>query len=92
MGKLTAKIQEEVDGRSKELLDLRHEIHANPELGYKEEKASKWLAHYLDGNGFKVERGVADLSIAFKANTGIKKENEKEAKNDWNRVKEGVDR
>jgi len=27
----------------------------------------------------------------LKANTGIKKENEKEAKNDWNRVKEGVD-
>lgn len=70
LGKLKTKIQEEVEALSKELLELSHRIHANPEVGYKEEKSSKWLADYLEKNGFKVERGVADLPTAFVASYG----------------------
>jgi amidohydrolase len=42
-------------------------IHDNPELGFKEEKAATWLTRYLEGNGFHVERGVAGLATAFRA-------------------------
>jgi amidohydrolase len=52
------------------LIDLSHRIHANPELGFEEEKASTWLAEVLDGAGFEVERGICDLSTAFVARAG----------------------
>lgn len=70
---LKAKVQEEVDALSKDLIELSHRIHANPEVGYKEEKASKWLADYLEEKGFKMKRGVADLPTAFVASYGKNK-------------------
>jgi len=41
---LKVRIQEEVDAHRQELIDLSLKIHANPELGWREEKASAWLA------------------------------------------------
>ena len=67
---LKTKIQQEVEVRKKELLELSHKIHANPETGYKEEKSSELVAHYLEKNGFEIERGVADLPTAFVASYG----------------------
>jgi len=61
---LKTKIQEEVETRKNELIELSHKIHANPETGYKEEKTSKMVADYLEKNDFQVERGVADLPTA----------------------------
>jgi amidohydrolase len=52
------------------LLDLSHRIHANPELGYEEEKASAWVAEALEAGGFRVERGVCDLPTALRARAG----------------------
>ena len=60
------RIEEERDG----LIELSHRIHANPELGYEETKASSWLAELLAGEGFAVETGVCDLPTAFIARAG----------------------
>ncbi len=54
----------------KTVLDLSHRIHANPELGFEEEKACGWLADTLDKAGFTVERGICDLPTAFSARSG----------------------
>lgn len=67
---LKAKIQEEVKSIGKEIVDLSHRIHDNPEVGYHEEKAAKWLSDYLEGKGFNIDRGVADLPTAFVASYG----------------------
>lgn len=52
------------------VLDLSHRIHAHPELGFEEEKASGWLADALDAACFEVKRGVCDLPTAFSARAG----------------------
>ncbi len=40
------------------------------EPGYQEEKSAKLLADMLESEGFKVERGVADIPTAFTATAG----------------------
>ncbi len=52
------------------LVDLSHRIQANPELRFKEEKASAWVAEALSEGGFDVELGVHDLPTAFIARSG----------------------
>lgn len=56
-----------VDRLGDELERLSHRIHQNPELGYREVKASAWLVEFLAAQGFKVERGVAGVETAFRA-------------------------
>src|SRR5690625_53164 len=56
-----------VDAIDEDLRKLALKIHANPELGYEEYKASAWLSETLEKAGFAVERGVADLETAFVA-------------------------
>ena len=65
-----AAAKAEVDGAGDALVELSHLIHANPELGFEEEKASAWLAEFLDGGGMAVETGVAQLPTAFVATAG----------------------
>jgi amidohydrolase len=52
------------------LIALSHRIHANPELGFEEEKASTWIADMLVDAGFTVQRGICDLPTAFIARAG----------------------
>jgi amidohydrolase len=63
-------VLEEVEAHRTELIDLSLRIHANPELALQEVKASGWLAEYLEGKGFEVERGFCELPTAFKASYG----------------------
>ncbi|GAK13100.1 M20 family metallopeptidase [Geomicrobium sp. JCM 19039] len=56
-----------VDTRKDELRELALNIHAHPELGYQEFKASTWLSDCLEKDGFIVERGTAGLETAFSA-------------------------
>jgi amidohydrolase len=56
-----------VDRLGDELESLSRRIHDNPELGYREVKASGWLTEFLAGHGFKVERGVGGVDTAFRA-------------------------
>src|SRR6185436_7369921 len=65
-----AGARERFDEVRDSLIDLSHRIHASPELGFEEVKASTWLAEALDAAGFTVERGVYDLPTAFVARAG----------------------
>jgi len=65
-----AGAQEKFKEVQKTVLDLSHRIHANPELGFEEEKACGWLADTLDQAGFAVERGISELPTAFVAHRG----------------------
>ena len=59
-----------MENRKNELIDLSKKIHSHPELGWKENKASNWLAEYLEKYCFQVEKGIYDLPTAFKASYG----------------------
>jgi amidohydrolase len=67
MSAVKDRIAASVEGLADELESLSRRIHDNPELGYQEVKASGWLAEFLAGHGFKVERGVAGVDTAFRA-------------------------
>jgi len=62
--------QERFDSAGSALVDLSHRIHAHPELGFEEEKASTWLCEMLTDAGFSVERGIGALPTAFRARFG----------------------
>ncbi|MGA2670370.1 MAG: M20 family metallopeptidase [Dehalococcoidia bacterium] len=68
--KLKLKVTGSVESQKQHLVQLSLNIHDNPELGFEEEKASAWLANYLEGSGFHVERGIAGLATAFRATYG----------------------
>ena len=62
-----ASIRTAVDGLRGQLLATSHDIHANPELLFKEHRASARLADELEKGGLRVERGVGGLATAFRA-------------------------
>jgi amidohydrolase len=68
--KLKLKVKDSVESQRQQLIQLSLNIHDNPELGFKEEKASAWLTSYLEDTGFHVERGIAGLATAFRATYG----------------------
>src|SRR5579875_101067 len=53
-----------------EILALSRRIHAQPELGFEEEKACAWLCSELADAGFDVRRGICNLPTAFSARAG----------------------
>jgi amidohydrolase len=59
-------IGQAVDRLADDLERLSHTIHDHPELAYQEVKAAAWLAEFLTGQGFAVERGVAGVETAFR--------------------------
>ncbi|MSR84733.1 MAG: M20 family peptidase [Candidatus Latescibacteria bacterium] len=65
-----AAARETIEKARKELVDLSHRIHAHPELGFEEERASAWLAEALADAGFKVEAAICGLPTAFRAQAG----------------------
>ncbi|MBE9502194.1 MAG: M20 family metallopeptidase [Dehalococcoidia bacterium] len=71
--KLKATVTKEVEARQEELIKLSLRIHQNPELGFQEAKASRWLTSYLKRNGFKVEKGICQLATAFRGEYGTGK-------------------
>lgn len=62
--------QKRCDELRSDLIALSHRIHAHPELGFEEEKASAWLSESLADAGFAVEKGACDLPTAFIARAG----------------------
>lgn len=70
VGELHRIIQDEVDLLAGDLIELSHRIHANPEIGLQEEKASAWCAAFLRAHGFSVTAPVAGLATAFRATRG----------------------
>ena len=53
-----------------DLIALSHRIHAHPELGFEEDKASAWISEALTDAGFSVETGICDMATAFVARAG----------------------
>lgn len=62
--------QKEIDSISNSLIELSRRIHANPEIGFEEEKSSTLVAEALDSAGFTVEKGICGLPTAFSARAG----------------------
>ncbi|MBI2964409.1 MAG: M20 family metallopeptidase [Deltaproteobacteria bacterium] len=62
--------REIVDQERSALVSLSHRIHADPELGFEEEKAARWLCEALADGGFRVESGIGELPTAFAARGG----------------------
>jgi len=67
---LKDSVIKEVEAHRRQLRDLSLKIHANPELGFKEVKASALLTKYLEENGFAIERGICELPTAFQGRYG----------------------
>src|SRR5882672_5603388 len=65
-----AGVRELLESARDDLVDISHRIHAEPELGYEEEKAAAWLTEYLDAAGFDVIKGAYDIPTAFTATIG----------------------
>jgi len=59
-----------VDGQRPALIDLSTRIHGYPELKFEEHRAAGWLADYLEGIGFSVQRQAYGLPTAFAARLG----------------------
>jgi amidohydrolase len=62
--------QERFESARDGLIELSHRIHAHPELGFEEEKASAWLCESLIDAGFDVQQGICELPTAFRAHAG----------------------
>lgn len=59
-----------IDRMRDELVALSLAIHHEPELGYREEKASARLAELLRAAGLRVEKPYRELATAFRADAG----------------------
>ncbi|MFC2013385.1 M20 family metallopeptidase [Chloroflexota bacterium] len=67
---LKASITDTIDTHRHLLSDLSLIIHSNPELGFQEFNAVACLTQYLEENGFSIERGICNLSTAFRGSYG----------------------
>jgi amidohydrolase len=56
-----------IDDRREALVALSQAIHADPELGYEERRASARLAEMLAANGFAVTRRYGGIETAYRA-------------------------
>lgn len=62
--------QEQLRSAQGKIVALSHRVHANPELGFEEEKACAWLSEELSEAGFNVTSGICGLPTAFTAKAG----------------------
>jgi amidohydrolase len=67
---LKRKADQRVDAERERLAELSARIHGAPELKFEEHRAAAWLADYLEGHGYAVERGAYGLTTAFAARLG----------------------
>jgi amidohydrolase len=65
-----AGAREEFDAIRETLISLSHRIHAHPEVGFEEERSSRWIAEALNGGRLTVETGICGLPTAFSARSG----------------------
>lgn len=61
---------ESVNKHAPEMIDIANKIWAAEETAFNEHVSAKLLADYAEANGFKVERGVAEIPTAFVATYG----------------------
>jgi amidohydrolase len=61
---------DQIDSERDALIDLSARIHAHPECKFEETRAAAWLAEYLDGAGYDVQRSAFGLPTAVAARIG----------------------
>ena len=64
------RIIKSIESHQQEMIALSDEIWAIAETAFEENKSAKLLADYAEKQGFKVERGVAEIPTAFVATYG----------------------
>ena len=69
---LGARAIRAIDDRRPELIALSQAIHADPELGYQEQRASARLTEMLAANGFGVTRAYGGVETAYRADAAGK--------------------
>lgn len=67
---LAHDVGREVAARAAALVDLSHDLHAHPELAWREHRSSALLAGWLARAGLRVQRGAHGLPTAFRAAAG----------------------
>ncbi|MFF1357786.1 M20 family metallopeptidase [Streptomyces sp. NPDC058297] len=67
---LRDRVAARLDEYKDRLLELSHELHADPETSFDEVRAAGRLGALLEDAGFTVERGVCDLPTALTATYG----------------------
>jgi amidohydrolase len=65
-----ARLAAEVDRRRELLVEVSHQIHAQPELGYEERFAHDLLTRVLEEQGLGVTRSARGMDTAFEAHAG----------------------
>jgi amidohydrolase len=65
-----ARLAAEIDKRADRLIDVSHQIHANPELCFEERFAHDLLTGVLEGEGLAVDRSARGVATAFEAEAG----------------------
>ena len=58
-----ATIDREVERHAAAIIELRHQIHQNPELGNREFETARLVAEHLEQLGFEVQTGVAHTGV-----------------------------
>lgn len=61
------EITNNVDNIADDLVELSKKLKENPEIGFEEYKAQKWLTEFLEQKGFNVEKGIVGLETSFRA-------------------------
>ena len=56
---LTNSVQSHIDEVLHELIDIRHDIHAHPELGYAETRTSQVIQDFLSSHDISFKAGLA---------------------------------
>ena len=56
---LTNSVQSHIDEVLHELIDIRHDIHAHPELGYAETRTSQVIQDFLRSHDISFKAGLA---------------------------------
>ncbi|MEM7536921.1 MAG: M20 family metallopeptidase [Chloroflexota bacterium] len=67
---LKQQVCDYIDEITPRLLQVSHQIHANPEIAFEEHESMKLLADTAESDGYTVERGIAGLDTAFVATSG----------------------
>ena len=64
------QVSKTLDSKSNEIIDLRRQFHATPELGFKESKTGRIISEYLMNLGLTVETGIGSTGIVGVLDTG----------------------
>ncbi len=62
-GGLDARIEQEVQRVTPQIVELRHKIHLNPELSNRETQTAALVAEYLKGLGLEPRTGIAKTGV-----------------------------